>query len=195
MKKIIRIVIALALIGIGAVALNLGEVWVPKQLEASNSFQVAEASEVAPFEGLSVEQLETKLDALVWMEESKNHVMKEGEIFQTFDPPQSWVDDGTVVSKCFKRGGKVNQECYSNGPRQTKLPTLIGKWKELHGVEITEKEARDIAEGNESSRRFFLDCAIKVKGCAKLWTGFRKHEAEGQLYINLIREAKGIKID
>jgi hypothetical protein len=158
------------------------------------SFQKAEAEEikqeVKEFEGVTIEELEAKLDALVWQEESGSHVMKEGEIFQTFDPPagEKWW------AICTKIGGKVNQECYSNGPRQSKIPTIQGKWKELYGVSISEKDARDVAEDNDKSRRFFLDCSVKIEGCAMLWTGFRKNKVKGQIYIDLIREKKGITI-
>lgn len=151
---------------------------------AANAF----ADSIAP--GPShIEELEAKLDALVWYEESRNHVMKPGEIFQTFDPPQGpkwWAI-------CTRIGGKVHQECYSNGPRQSKIPTIQGKWVLMYGVEISEKDAREVAEDNEKSRRFFLDCAVMVKGCANLWTGFRMHAAEGQQYIDELRTLRGIQ--
>lgn len=140
-------------------------------------------------EGLTVEQLEAKLDAIVWHGESKGLVMEEGDIFPVFDPSQS------MYQKCIKIGGKQHKDCLSYGPRQEKIGTIQHYYKKLYDKEVSDREARDIAEGNESSRRFFLDCAVKVKGCANNWTAFNNHKTEGQLYIDLIREAKGIKID
>lgn len=145
---------------------------------------------------LSVEQLEAKLDEIVWGIESDRHVMEEGEIFMTFDPPQSWP-----LEKCLKVGGKANDECYSHGPRQEKISLIQTNWPTLHsGEKITEKGARDVAEGNDSSRQFFLQCSEYVKGCAVKWTsatvptkdGERVVKPEVQIYIDLIREAKGI---
>ncbi len=158
----------------------------------------AEAATIIPV-GLSVEQLEAKLDAIVWGIESTGKVgkgveMKEGETYTTFDPPLSWTD-AQKMARCLKTGGKVNQECYSNGPRQIKIPTLQNYWPKLHdGETISEKNARDIAESNDGSRRFFLDCAEKIKGCADNWTSFTKHKTEGQIYLDLIREAKQITL-
>lgn len=143
---------------------------------------------------LSVEQLEAKLDAIVWGIESERHVMKDGETFQTFDPPISWSQE-KVIERCLRTGGKVNDECYSYGPRQEKIPTIQLFWPKLHkGEPLTDREARDIAESNDGSHRFFLDCAEYIKGCADNWTSFANHKTEGQIYLDLIREAKGIEI-
>lgn len=146
------------------------------------------AAEIVP--SLSVAELEAKLDAIVWGIESDGHVMQDGEIFVTFDPPQSWP-----IEKCLKVGGKVNEECYSHGPRQEKISLIQSNWPTLHsGETITEKAARDVAEGNETSRLFFLQCSEYVKGCAAKWTSFETHKTEGQIYLDLIRETKGINL-
>jgi len=159
--------------------------------------------EAAELPKLSIEQLEAKLDDIVWGGESKHHVMQEGETYLTFDPPQSWINDGSYVAKCLKRGGKVNQECYSNGPRQIKVPTIIGDWHALYGSTTTPAEARDCAESNDCSKRYFLDRSEYVKGGVRIWCSARVGgtcasdvvKPEVQMLIDLIRDLKGIKLD
>jgi hypothetical protein len=153
----------------------------------------AHADVIPELKGLSVEQLEDKLDAIVWGGESEKHVMKEGETFTTFDPPQSWP-----ISRCLKIGGKVNPECFSNGPRQEKIPTIQGDWSAFHKEKITEQDARTCAEDNVCSKRYFLDRAELVQGGVKAWSTAKDKNGEVrtdvQMLIDLIREVKGIKI-
>lgn len=150
-----------------------------------------EKSDAEVLRGLPLSVLEDKLDAIVWNIESNSKTMKDGETFMTFDPPLSWP-----LEKCTKRGGKANLECYSFGPRQEKVPTIQSNWKQLHGEVISESDARAVAEGNESSKRFFLDCSIKIKGCVKNWTsatmvvnGEVVVKPQVQMLLDLIREA------
>lgn len=153
----------------------------------------AEAAEL-PGKGLSLEQLEAKLDDIVWGKESDNYTMKEGDIFETFDPASS------EYQRCITKGGRQPKYCLSRGPRQIKLTMIQTYWPQMHNEQITDKEGRDIAEGNESSRRFFLDCAATIGTptdpykCAEEWTSFNRRATEGQIYIDLIREARGITI-
>ncbi len=145
------------------------------------------ASTTKELQGLTVAQLEEKLDAIVWGGESQKNVMDDGEIFPTFDPSPS------MYAQCIKIGGKQNKDCLSYGPRQEKIGTIEAYWPKLHtGTKITDKDARDIAESNENSKRFFLDCSEQIKGCADNWTTFENHKDEGQIYLDLIREAKSI---
>lgn len=144
--------------------------------------------------GLTIEQLENKLDAIVWGVESTGKVgkgltMEEGEIFPTFDPSKA------MYAQCIKIGGKQPKDCLSYGPRQEKIGTIEYYWPKLHdGATITDSDARDVAENNQNSKRFFLDCSVQIKGCADNWTSFSNHKTEGQIYLDLIREAKGITI-
>lgn len=148
-------------------------------------------------EGLTAEQLEAKLDAIVWGGESNHYVMKDGETYPTFDPPKR------LMAKCSTRGGKIHGECLSYGPRQTKIPTIQGDWPTLRdGAKLTEKAARDCAEDNECSRRYFLDSSIYIKGGVGKWCAAHVNNdcdmpirTDVQMYVDLIREAKGIKID
>lgn len=197
------IVLAITVLVIGAIVWT-GEVWVPAQnvwgkmknqeLKAVNTFiPVAEADEIKP--GMSVEVLEAKLDEIVWGKESQSYVMQEGDIFETFDPADS------EYQKCTKVGGRQPKYCLSRGPRQIKLSMVQTYWPKMHGKSLSDKEGRDVAEGNESSRRFFLDCAVTVGTkadpykCANEWTTFKKNGVRGQIYIDLIREAKGVTIN
>lgn len=151
------------------------------------------------FAGLSVAELESRLDAIVWKGESRGHSMSVGETYMTFDPPMSWIRNGTVEAKCFRTGGKVNLECYSFGPRQEKIPTVMSYWPLLHeGATISEFDARAVAEGNDSSKQFFVDCAVQIKGCVKNWTSATDSNGnvlpEVQMLVDLIREARGITV-
>lgn len=166
--------------------------------ENTVSFTKPVEAEIIPV--IPVSELEDRLDAIVWGGESGNHRMVSGDTLMTFDPPRGRTAEERAVwwSRCTKVGGEVNLECYSFGPRQIKLPTLIGYWKQLHGETLTEKAARDIAEDNEKSRRFFLDCAIRISGCALKWTTATdangNSKPEVQVYIDLIRKAERIQL-
>ena len=157
-----------------------------KKNTVSYTAPIAEAAEI---EVLTVAQLEARLDAIVWKGESGAHTMEDGEIFPVFDPSSS------MYQQCIRIGSRQHKDCISYGPRQEKIGTIQHYYPILYGKTVSDREARDIAEGNESSKRFFLDCAVKIKGCANNWTTFAKHQVEGQLYIDLIREAKGITIE
>jgi hypothetical protein len=146
----------------------------------------AEAMVMEVPESVGLAELEERLDEIVWGGESQKLVMDEGDIFPVFDPSPS------MYARCAKIGGKQHKDCISYGPRQEKIGTIQYYWPMLYGETLTDKEARDVAEGNESSRRFFLDCAVQIKGCANNWTTFRPHAVEGQIYIDLIREIKGL---
>jgi hypothetical protein len=138
---------------------------------------------------IPVEQLETKLDTIVWDGESESHTMQDGEIFPTFDPTKA------MYAQCILVGGKQPKDCLSYGPRQEKIGTIEYYWPFLHnGQTLTDKEARDIAEGNDTSKRFFLDCAENIKECADNWATFEQRKTEGQIYLDLIREAKQINL-
>lgn len=210
-RKVLAVAALMLFIGVGSYftigvyAISAGD-WVVERsadmlggVGKSSLHYIAKEAEAAVMPSLSVEQLEAKLDAIVWGIESNGRVgegikMEEGEIFQTFDPPMSWTQEQRIA-RCLKTGGKIDQECYSFGPRQIKIPTLKSYWAKLYdGQILTDKEARDIAESNDGSRRFFLDCAEKIRGCAENWGSFMKHRTEGQIYIDLIREARGITL-
>lgn len=168
-----------------------GNLYVDYHLKNAKTLQYvapeAEADEI-PTPSLSVEELENKLDAIVWGGETDHLIMDEGDIFPVFDPSPS------MYQTCARIGGKQHKDCISYGPRQEKIGTIQHYYPQLYGKEVSDREARDIAEGNESSRRFFLDCAVQIKGCANNWTAFNNKKQEGQIYIDLIREAKGIEI-
>lgn len=156
------------------------------ELSASNVLPIAKA-DVDP--SISVEELENRLDAIVWGGESEKKVMAEGEIFPTFDPSKA------MYAQCIKIGGTQPKDCLSYGPRQEKIGTIEVYWPKLHsGETVSDKRAREIAEDNVLSRRFFLDCAEYAKGCADNWTTFTAHKPEGQIYLDLIRQAKGITL-
>lgn len=182
-----KILGSIILLAITAAAIATGiDTLKGKELSARNIF-IAHAEELPIEPSLTIEQLEAKLDAIVWGGESEKLVMGEGDIFPVFDPSSS------MYERCAKIGGKQHKDCISYGPRQEKIGTIQYYWPKLYdGKTLTDREARDVAEGNESSRRFFLDCAVKIVGCANNWTTFQKHAVEGQVYIDLIREAKGI---
>ena len=83
--------------------------------------------------------------------------------------------------------------CISWGPRQIKLSMIHEYWPKIHdGEKLTDMEAFEVVNSNDASRRFFLDCAIHVTRCAKRWVSFANRQTEGQVYIDLIRAAKGI---
>ena len=179
------VMLSLMVVGGGMMTDDWHDLVKPELKYTAPKVEAAELPIEKQFVGLSVEQLEEKLDAIVWQGESKGHTMAEGEIFPTFDPSSK------MYEQCIRIGGKQHKDCLSYGPRQEKIGTIQHYWPQLHdGEKISDKEARDIAEGNESSRRFFLDCAVKIKGCANNWTAFNNNKDIGQIYIDLIREAQ-----
>lgn len=137
----------------------------------------------------TVEQMKEDLIGIIWHEESGKFVPKEGEILPTFDPAES------EYASCIKRGGRMPLYCISYGPMQIKISTLMGFSKQVYGREITQKEARDIAEDLERAQDFFLQCSIKVKGCVYHWTKAKEHKMEIETLIKYIRIEEGIKID
>ncbi len=152
-------------------------------------------STTAAMEGMSIEQLEARLYAIVWGGESQKQVLAAGEIKQTFDP------NSTEMASCVKTGGNQPEYCISWGPRQIKMTMAKTYWPKMHdGKPMSDMEALVMANSNEESRRFFLDCAVEIGTkdnpykCAKEWTTFVRHAAEGKIYIDLIREAKGITL-
>lgn len=156
---------------------------------ARNAGQILPTAQADETPSVSVEELENRLDAIVWGGESEKKVMAEGEIFPTFDPSKA------MYAQCIKIGGTQPKDCLSYGPRQEKIGTIEVYWPKLHsGETVSDKRAREIAEDNDMSRRFFLDCAEYAKGCADNWTTFTAHKPEGQIYLDLIRQAKGITL-
>ncbi len=147
---------------------------------------VAEAAEIAS-SGVSVEKLEEKLTAIVWHGESRNYVPKDGEILKVFDPSSS------TYASCIQQFNR-DLDCISWGPMQIKIGTLQHYWPKLYGTEISQRDALDVALDLKKSQRFFVDCAAQLKGCVWNWTAAQKHPVEVELYVNLIREARGISL-
>lgn len=147
---------------------------------------------------ITLEEAKAELDAIVWGIESGGHVMEEGEIYETFDPNRAEYES------CIKRGGKQPKYCLSRGPRQIKLVMLHNYWPQLHeGATLTDKEAREIAEGNESSYKFFMDCSIRIQGCVGNWMAAHVDitnpkspiRPDVQVLINIIRKGEGVVVE
>lgn len=128
----------------------------------------------------TIEALQDKLAAIVHKGESQGKVMKEGEIFQVFDPSQS------MRARCSVQGARP-LDCDSYGPYQEKIGTIIAHSKEVYGHVVTQAEAMDIANDNEKAKDFFLKCAVGVKGCAFEWTAAAQHRETVQILIDTIR--------
>lgn len=128
----------------------------------------------------TIEALEEKLAAIVHNGESQGKVMKEGEIFQVFDPSQS------MRARCSVQGARP-LDCDSYGPYQEKIGTIIAHSAEVYGHTVTQAEAMDIANSNDKAKDFFLKCAINVKGCAFEWTAAAQHRETVQILIDTIR--------
>ena len=186
-KKVIIAFAAIAFVYLTGMYISVR--FMPAEIVAINN-PVAHADTVKQeVQGLTTQQLEDKLDAIVWGGETDKYNMADGEILPVFDPPAS------MYNQCIKIGGKQNKDCLSYGPRQEKIGTIEAYWPKFNnGAKLTDKDARDIAESNDGSKRFFLDCAEQVKGCADNWTTFENKKDEGQVYLDLIRKARGIKI-
>lgn len=149
---------------------------------------VVEAAEIR--KDLTLEEAKAELDHIVWGGESGKYEPKEGEILPTFDPNKA------MYASCIKIGGRMPKDCLSYGPRQEKIGTIQHYWPMLYGgVEISEKDARDVAEGLESSYKFFMDCSIKIKGCVWNWTTAAAHPKEVELLIRIIRKGEGIVVE
>lgn len=148
---------------------------------------VVEASEIRS--DLTLEQAKAELDHIVWGGESGKYEPKEGEILPTFDPNKA------MYASCIKIGGRMPKDCLSYGPRQEKIGTIQHYWPLLYGEEISEKDARDVAEGLESSYKFFMDCSIKIKGCVWNWTTATAHAKEVELLIRIIRKGERIVVE
>lgn len=128
----------------------------------------------------TIKVLEDKLAAIVHNGESQGKVMKEGEIFQVFDPSQS------MRARCSVQGARP-LDCDSYGPYQEKIGTIIAHSAEVYGHTVTQAEAMDIANSNDKAKEFFLKCAVNVKGCAFEWTAAAQHRETVQILIDTIR--------
>lgn len=135
---------------------------------------------------LTLEEAKKELDAIVWGGESGKHEPKEGEILPVFDPSRAMYAD------CIRIGGWMHKDCLSYGPRQIKIGTIQHYWTQLYGVEISEKEARTVAEGQQSSHDFFMDCSIKIEGCVWNWTAAQKERGKVEILIKIIRKGEGL---
>lgn len=147
-------------------------------------------------------KLEAQLVDIVWGGESGHYVPVKGETLPTFDPSSS------MYASCIKIGGRHPKDCLSYGPFQLKIGTVQHYAPEVYGREVSEREARDIAEGLDTARHFFVTCSVEVRGCVKNWTtamtcpNGRKQcpwsekvvKSEVQRLINEIRAVQGISI-
>lgn len=160
----------------------------------SRMYYVAEPVEAAVQETeqmavIPIGVLEDMLWDIVWKGETDRYVMKPGEIFPTFDP------NSTEYASCVKRHGWQPNYCTSYGPAKIKLSMIHGYWPQLNdGAKLTDMEAMAIINDNEKSKRFFLDCAVKIKGCANHWTSFTNNKAVGQGYVDLLRSGQSITV-
>jgi len=72
-------------------------------------------------------------------------------------------------AKCMTPGPR-RLDCESYGTRQEKVGTVMAHAQAVYGHTVTQADAMDIANSNDGSRTFFLECAEKVQGCAFEWT-------------------------
>jgi len=159
--------------------------YMPENTVTAKNVFADEVKTVEKKEAVSVEVLEAKLIDIVWNGESRKYTPENGEILKVFDPSKS------MYGKCIQQFNR-DLDCISWGPMQIKIGTVQHYWPQLYGVEITERDALEVALDLKKSQQFFVDCSVKLKGCAWNWTAAMNNKAQVQLYIDLIREAKGI---
>lgn len=194
-RKLDLIVIAiLIMIPLGGA---VAKKWPQKTLVyTAQRVEAAEIAESIRAQTMDLQELEERLDAIVWGGESQGYMLEEGEIYQTFDP------NSAEYQSCIRKGGRQPEHCISWGPRQIKMTMIRHYWPILYGETLTDMEYFAIVNSNDGSRRFFLDCAAQVKGCANRWSSAtdwvgdeRVVKPDVQVYIDLIREIKGISVE
>lgn len=114
--------------------------------------------------------------------ETTNRVIKEGEIFSSFDP------NSKMRASCMVTGGKRPIDCESYGIYQEKIGTVMAYAPQLYGHEVTQIEAMTIANDEEKASDFLLQCAVKIQGCIWNWTSANNNHAVVEDLINKIRD-------
>jgi hypothetical protein len=102
--------------------------------------------------------------------------MKEDEIYSVFYPNKA------MTAPCMTKGTVRPLDCGSYGPRQEKICSMAHA-QAVYGHTVTQAEAMEIANSNDGSRDFFLQCAEKVQGCAFEWTAAANHREIVQLLV------------
>ena len=162
--------------------------WYTTQYLKQNAlkFQRADAAEMVALTpdkaALIAQRKRAELINLIWEKETGKWSPKEGEIAPTFDP------NSKQYESCIRIGGHMPKDCISYGPMQEKIGTVQHYAPQVYGRELTEREARDIAEGLQSSQYFFIECAIKVEGCVWNWTSATNNRDYVNSLVSIIRE-------
>lgn len=131
---------------------------------------------------IKIESLKNKLADIVHKGESDRRKMKDGEIFSVFDPSSD------MKAQCMKAYSVRPLDCESYGPYQEKIGTIMHYAKQVYGKELNQMEAMVIANSEEKAKDFFIQCSIKVQGCAWNWTAAKNRQTEVQMLIDTIRD-------
>ena len=114
--------------------------------------------------------------------ESAGIVVKEGDLFPTFDPHEE------IIEKCRRIGGKMNLDCLSFGSLQFKISTIVRFEKELNGIDVTEIEALIIAHDIERAAKLFDDIVYGIEGGIWMWAVANRDKSYYSTVIPIIRE-------
>lgn len=104
-----------------------------------------------------------------------------GDVFYANDPRSA------LAGSCTTIGGRRNIECDSWGVMQFKIPTVIGYYKQIHGVELSQKEALLLALDDEKARALAKEIIFTVEGGVWNWSAAYNDEAFYAYQIPFIR--------
>lgn len=128
-----------------------------------------------------IDALKDQLAAIVHQGETKGLKVKQGEIFSSFDP------NSKMRAACMQIGGRRQLDCESYGPYQIKIGTVQHYAVQVYGHEVTQLDAMTITTDPEKSKDFFVQCSLKVTGCAWNWTAANNNRVAVETLINVIR--------
>lgn len=128
-----------------------------------------------------IEELKERLANIVKKGESEDKKMKQGEIWSVFDPSDA------MRAKCLAVYTVRPIDCESYGLYQEKVGTIMYFAPKVYKKEVSQMEAMAIANDEARAKDFFLTCSIEIEGCVWNWTVAKKHQAEVQLLVDVIR--------
>ncbi len=152
------------------------------QVDPSKASTGLTATSVAiPEAGVKKQVYEGMLLEIIHNGETQNTIVKDGEIFSSFDP------NSKMRSVCMRIGGKRPLDCESYGPLQEKLGTIQYYAPQVYGHTVTQQDAMLIANDTAKAEDFFLQCSLKVEGCVWNWTSANNNRAIVTSLIQKIR--------